>query len=398
MKFAMIAQAVTMILTFVSKPVIIHLAGIEAHSINSLFTQVISAISLAEMGVGSAIVYNLYKPLAEGDHKKVSELMNLFRTAYLAIGVATMVIGAALTPFLHFLIKGIDKYDFTYIRIAYLMFVFQSATSYLFSYKASLLEADQNAYLYTIVSTISRVIGTVVALVMLAITREYLVYLGVNIAQSIASNFYASRVADKTYPYLNKKDKLSREDRRSVFANIKNLFIMLFAGKVVDSTDNMLISALVNTIISGIYANYITVTAIFKQLSAKLMSATTASMANLFVTEDDEKKITNLNRMTFIFYVYASFASVGTYVCIQPFVKMWIGNLYLLEMSEIAMICILCFVSIVFEPLKNAMFLTGDFVVGRNISFISAMTNLIVSIVLGRKIGLLGIFSVQGLF
>ena len=383
MKFAMIAQAVTMILTFVSKPVIIHLVGIEAHSINSLFTQVISAISL--------IVYNLYKPLAEGDHKKVSELMNLFRTAYLAIGVATMVIGAALTPFLHFLIKGIDKYDFTYIRIAYLMFVFQSATSYLFSYKASLLEADQNAYLYTIVSTISRVIGTVVALVMLAITREYLVYLGVNIAQSIASNFYASRVADKTYPYLNKKDKLSREDRRSVFANIKNLFIMLFAGKVVDSTDNMLISALVNTIISGIYANYITVTAIFKQLSAKLMSATTASMANLFVTEDDEKKITNLNRMTFIFYVYASFASVGTYVCIQPFVKMWIGNLYLLEMSEIAMICILCFVSIVFEPLKNAMFLTGDFVVGRNISFISAMTNLIVSIVLGRQIGLLGI-------
>ena len=126
MKFAMIAQAVTMILTFVSKPVIIHLAGIEAHSINSLFTQVISAISLAEMGVGSAIVYNLYKPLAEGDHKKVSELMNLFRTAYLAIGVATMVIGAALTPFLHFLIKGIDKYDFTYIRIAYLMFVFQA--------------------------------------------------------------------------------------------------------------------------------------------------------------------------------------------------------------------------------------------------------------------------------
>ena len=87
MKFAMIAQAVTMILTFVSKPVIIHLVGIEAHSINSLFTQVISAISLAEMGVGSAIVYNLYKPLAEGDHKKVSELMNLFRTAYLAIGV-----------------------------------------------------------------------------------------------------------------------------------------------------------------------------------------------------------------------------------------------------------------------------------------------------------------------
>ena len=166
---------------------------------------------------------------------------------------------------------------------------------------------------------------------------------------------------------------------------------MLFAGKVVDSTDNMLISALVNTIIAGIYANYITVTGIFKQLSTRLMAASTASMANLFVTEDTEKKIRNLYRMTFIFYAYASFASVGTYVCIQPFVKMWIGNLYLLDMSEVRMICILCFVSIVFEPLKNAMFLTGNFAVGRNISFISAMTNLIVSIVLGRQIGLLGI-------
>ena len=391
MKFAMIAQLVTMILTFVSKPVIINLVGFDAHSINSLFTQVISAISLAEMGVGSAIVYNLYKPLAEGDHKKVSELMNLFRTAYWAIGAATMVIGLALTPWLQYLIKGIENYEFSYIRIAYLMFVFQSATSYLFSYKASLLQADQNAYLYTIVSTISRIIGTVIALIMLAITREYLVFLGVNIVQSIASNAYASRVVDKAYPYLNRKDKLSREDRKSVFANIKNLFIMLFAGKVVDSTDNLLISALVSTILTGVYANYITVTAVFKQLSDKLMAATSASMANLFVTEDTEKKITNLERMTFIFYVYASFASVGTYICVQPFVKMWIGNQYLLNMQQVAMICILCFVSIVFEPLKNAMFLTGDFIIGRNISFISAMTNLIVSIVLGRKIGLVGI-------
>ena len=146
--FAVASQVITVALSFITRTCLIYCLGIEAVSINGLFTEVITALSLAELGVGSAIVYNLYKPLAEGDHQKVSQLMNLFRKAYRIIALATLVIGISLTPWLQFFIRDLS-YDISYIRVIYLMFVFQSVVSYLFSYKLALLEADQNSYIVT---------------------------------------------------------------------------------------------------------------------------------------------------------------------------------------------------------------------------------------------------------
>ena len=174
-KFTLISQIVTIVVSFVTRTCLVRILGIEAVSLNGLFTQVISAISLAEMGVGTAIVYNLYKPLAEGDHEKISQLMNLFRTAYWIIAAATLVIGIILIPWLPYLITDISS-DISYIRIVYLMFIFQSAVSYLFSYKIALMSADQNGYIYTRISTIFKLAGTALILIVLVISREYLVF------------------------------------------------------------------------------------------------------------------------------------------------------------------------------------------------------------------------------
>ena len=390
-KFALIAQIVTIILSFVTRTCLVRILGIEAVSLNGLFTQVITAISLAEMGVGTAIVYNLYKPLAEGDHEKVSQLMNLFRTAYWIIAAATMIIGIILIPWLPYLITDLSL-DISYIRIVYLMFVFQSAASYLFSYRVALLNADQNGYIYTRIFTTFKLIGTVLILIALVISREYLVFLGANILLTIVTEVYASHVAQKKYPYIDKRAKLPKKERGQIFSNIRNLFIMQFAGRVVDSTDNILISSLISTILVGLYSNYMVVIGIFKQLSDRLMAAVAPSMGNLFVTDDTDNKERNLYRLTFIFYIFASIASVGTYSCIQPFVTLWLGKEYLMEMNVVFVLCFLYFVAIIYEPLKQAMFLTGYFAVGRNISFVSAMTNLIISVILGKQIGIIGIF------
>ena len=391
LKFALLAQIITIALSFVTRTCLVRILGIEAVALNGLFTQVITAISLAELGAGTAITYNLYKPLAEGDHEKVSQLMNLFRAAYWIIAAATLVIGIALIPWLPDLITDISS-DISYIRIVYLMFIFQSAVSYLFSYKIALMQADQNGYIYTRIYTIFKLVGTILVLIVLFISKEYLVFLGANILLSIVTNAYASTVAQKKYPYINKRAKLPKEEKRSIFSNIRNLFIMQFAGRVVDSTDNILISSLISTILVGLYSNYMVVIGVFKQLSDKLMTAAAASMGNLFVTDDTDSKEKNLYRLTFIFYIFASIACVGTYSCIQPFVELWLGHEYLLEMPVVFVLCLLYFVAIIFEPLKNAMFLTGYFAIGRNISFISAVTNLIVSVILGKQIGLIGIF------
>ena len=390
-KFAFLAQMVTIALSFVTRTCLVRILGIEAVSLNGLFTQVITAISLAEMGVGTAIVYNLYKPLAEEDHEKVSQLMNLFRTAYLFIGAATMIIGIILIPWLPRLITDIS-FDMSYIRIVYLMFIFQSAVSYLFSYKIALLNADQNGYIYTRIYTTFKLVGTVLILIILVISKTYLVFLGANILLTIVTDLYASNVAQKKYPYINRRAKLPKEERSQIFSNIRNLFIMQFAGRVVDSTDNILISSLISTILVGLYSNYMVVIGVFKVLSDKLMVAAAPSMGNLFVTDDTDSKERNLYRLTFIFYIFASIAAVGTYSCIQPFIILWLGKEYLMDISVVLVLCLLYFVAIIYEPLKNAMFLTGYFEIGRNISFVSAMTNLVVSVILGRQIGIIGIF------
>lgn len=390
-KFALLAQIVTIVLNFVTRTCLIRFLGIESVALNGLFTQVITAISLAEMGVGTAIVYNLYQPLAEEDHEKVSQLMNLFRTAYWIIAAATLIIGIALIPWLPRLITDIS-FDMSYIRIVYLMFIFQSAVSYLFSYKITLLNADQNGYIYTRIYTSFKLVGTVLILIILAISRNYLVFLGANILLTIVTDLYASHVVQKKYSYLDKKAKLPKNERSQIFSNIRNLFMQQFAGRVVDSTDNILISSLISTILVGLYSNYMVVIGVFKALCDRLMAAAAPSMGNLFVTDDTDGKERNLYRLTFIFYIFASVACVGTYSCIQSFVKLWLGEKYLLEMPVVLVLCLLYFVAIIFEPLKNAMYLTGYFDIGRNISFVSAMTNLIVSVILGRKIGLVGIF------
>ena len=391
LEFALLSHIVTIALSFLTRTCLVRFLGIEAVGLNGLFTQVIAAISLAEMGTGTAIVYNLYQPLAEGNHEKVSQLMNLFRTAYWIIAAATMVIGIILLPWLPYLITDISE-DISYIRIVYLMFVFQSAVSYLFSYKIALMQADQNGYIYTQIYTVFKLVGTVPVLIALVISKNYLVYLVMNILLSVVTNAYASSVAQKKYPYIDKRAKLPKEEKRLIFSNIRSLFIMQFAGRVVDSTDNILISSMISTILVGLYSNYMVVIGAFKQLSDKLMGAAAASMGNLFVTDDTDGKEKNLYRLSFIFYIFASIASVGIYSCIQPFVQLWLGGEYLLDLPVVFVLCFLNFVSIIYEPLKNAMFLTGYFAVGRNISFASAMTNLIVSVILGSQIGLIGIF------
>ena len=389
--FAVVSQAVTAALSFITRTCLIYCLGIEAVAINGLFTEVVTALSLAELGVGSAIVYNLYKPLSEGDHQKVSQLMNLFRKAYSIIALVTFVIGVGLTPWIRYFIRDLS-YDTCYIRVIYLMFVFQSVVSYLFSYKIALLEADQNAYIYTKIYTRFRIIGTVLILAILIATKRYIVFLGANILLVIATNAYASHVVNQKYSYLDKKERLPIEERAQIFSNVRNIFVKQFAGRVVDSTDNLLISTLVSTLLVGYYANYLVVIGVFKQLADKMMSAALASMGNLFVTERTESKVKILTRLTCVFYVFASIASVGVFACVQPFIKLWLGEEYLLDYAVVAVLCVLLVTQITCKPLSSAMHLSGFFDIGRNISFVSALVNLVVSIVLGKKIGMIGIF------
>ena len=390
--FAFLSQGVTVLLSFMLRTEMLRSLGILPASLNSLFSDVISTLSLAELGIGSAIVYNLYKPLAEGDEKKICQLMYLYKKAYMTIAAVTMAVGLALVPIIHLLIEKVDI-SLGYLRIVYVLFVFQNSVSYLFSYKISLVQADQKQYVYTNINMVCRTVGSIALIIIMRVTKSYLPYLIGNISLTIITNAIASRAVDKRYPYLKDDASLPAEEKKQIFTNVKNIFVKQIAGKVVNSTDNILISKLVGTLMVGYCGNYTMITNVFTTLADKVWDSTEASFGNLFVTADEEKKIQVLKRLTFIFFLFALLGGVGIFACIQSFIMIWLkSEMYLISEDMVFLYSLLLFTTITYRPLSSAMHMTGYFEIGRNISGVSAVVNLVVSIILGKIIGLPGIF------
>lgn len=388
--FGIGAQIFTTVLAFVSKTVMVKMLGLEIVSLNGLFHEIVAALSLAELGIGSAIVFNLYKPLAENDENKVCELMYFFKSAYRIIALILFGLGTIVCIFVPLMVHDIT-FDNRYIREIFMLFVINTSTSYLFSYKISLLNADQRRYVYSFYNTILQTVKVILLLLLLALTKNYILYLCLNIVLCVLSNYIISKKVDTLYPYL-KKAILPKEDRKRIFDNVKNIFIKELSGKITSSTDNMLISIMVSTIMVGKYSFYSTILALFKQLTEQVETGIKASMGNLFAKGTNEECERVLFRLTWGYCAFAVFCCVCLYSCCQSFISFWVGSEYLLGKTVLFILVINLFCYISSKPIYSAMHVSGFFVEGRNISIIGSVANLIVSIVIAYYAGIFGIF------
>lgn len=392
--FALCLQGVNGIANFVIRTIMVQRLGMQAVSLNGLFTEVLAALSMAELGVGTAIVYNLYKPLAENDHKKVCQLMGLFKKAYRIIAVVTFVIGVALCPWIHYLVKSIN-YSTNYIRVVYLLFVADLSMSYLFSYKVSLMNADQKSHIQSRISMAIKPVEVIIKLAALIISNNFVVYLAFSILVTFLGNVVRSYVVDKYYPWLgNNEDILPSEERKEVFSNIKNLFIKALSGKITNSTDNLLISLLVNTLQVGYYSNYSLPIGVFRQLANQIAyGGVSASLGNLLVTESKEKCTKVFFRLQYLFFVVGALSTVGVYCCITPFILIWLKSDEFLLAQDIVFVCCLnLFIEVINRPIWSIMEVSGLFKYDKYVSIAGSIVNLVVSIGLGIKLGMLGIF------
>lgn len=389
--FSLGAQLITTILSFALRTILIESVGIESVALKSLFHEIVSVLALSELGIGSAISYNMIKPLSDGNHVKVRQLMNFYKKAYRIIAFSLFSLGIVICVFVEYFIKGVE-FELWYLRLTFMLYVSQSAVSYLLSYKATLLHCDQKGYIATKITTIVKAVGTVAIIFVLWITKNFVAYILSEIVLTLSINIAVSVKVDKMYPYLKGSEKLPREEQRTVFNNVKNIFFKSMAGKIVGSTDNMLISTLVSTLVVGYYANYTTIIMVFQTLMDSIGSGIGASMGNLFVCANKEKCDQVLTRLTYAFFVCAAIFTVGIFNCIQPFICMWIGESFLLPKHTVFIICMVFLLYVMSKPISSAMHYSGMFDIGRNISIAAAVINLVVSIALGAVIGLNGIF------
>jgi len=284
------------------------------------------------------------------------------------------------------------SYTTGFIRVIYMLFVLQTAGSYLFSYKTALLHADQKNYIYSIIYISTRTVGAFLLVASLYLTGSLIVYLCINVTIILAINAIASMVVDRQYPYLNMKAVLPQEERKDVFDNVKNIFLKTVSGKITTSTDNILISTLVSTLQVGYYANYNIFFSLVFQLSIQFGGAITGSMGNYMATESKEKNADLLKRMTFLFYLISALGVLCLYGGITPFIKLWLGEEFLLEKLLVTILCYNSFLAFMRAPLWRIMNVSGLFKQDKNIAFIGTTANLIISITIGWFFGMIGIF------
>ena len=313
------------ILKFIGRSVFIYFLGKAYLGVNSLFTSIIGILSLSELGIGPAIVYSLYKPLAQDDHIKVKSLMVIYKKIYIIIGVIVTVLGVGLLPFIP---NIVGKTNIPNIIWIYLLFLCNSVVSYFFSYNRSLLSADQKNYLITINDFIFSTITQVLQMVILWKTKNFILYLLVAIFFSVLGNIYLKRRVDKEYSFLSgiSPQKLDNETKKELRQNTLGNLIGKIGIVVVMTTDNIYISLFSGVVNVGLYNNYMLAINAANSLISQINNSLTGSLGNLSVTENGNKSYQVFRKNHFINYFITSIFIISFVYLLNDFIYLWLGK------------------------------------------------------------------------
>lgn len=246
-------QFFTMLLSFISRMVFIRCLSAAYLGVNGLFTDVLSILNFAELGIGTAMVFSMYEPAARNDEQKLARLMNLYKWMYRAVAASVLLFGLVLLPFLPYLIK--DGEGIEHITLIYMMYVLSSACSYLLNYKSSIYQAYQKSYICTGWTLVCECIRTVVQIVALLLTGNFILYLAIQLVVQFIPNIIISHMADKEFPYLKECRELpEKEERNGILKNIGAMSMHKLATVIVRNTDSLLMSSFIGLATVGLYS------------------------------------------------------------------------------------------------------------------------------------------------
>ena len=380
------------ILGFICRMVFVRCLSADYLGISGLFTNILTMLSLAELGIGSAIVYALYKPLAENDERKIAALVDFYGKAYRAIGIIIGIIGLCLMPFLNVIIRDVPDIKES-IYLLYFIYLFNTASTYFFSYRSSLIIAAQQNYIVIGLNYIITILQSIVQMAYLLITKEYLGYLLIQTVGTLIYNILISYIAVRKFPYIKRKniEPLRENERKSLFKDIRDLTIYKMSGLLVNSTDNIITTFFNGLATTGMASNYTLFTTTLTSLLNQVFNGLTASIGNYTATESRERQYEMFNFLNMMNFWIFSWASIGIIYVSNDLVSLCFGGNYVLGI-EIPIILAINFYTV---GMQNAVWTfkqtLGLFKYGRFIQIFTAIINIIFSVLLGYKYGLAGI-------
>lgn len=329
-------QLLSIILNFAVRTVFIYTLGKEYLGLNGLFSSILTMLSLTELGFGTAISFKLYKPLANGDDKRVRVLMKFYKKAYRIVGVTIFIIGLCLIPMLPFIIKDYDSLALLGINatMIFMLHILRSVSSYLFfAYRSAVMRANQKKYILDMVGYVITLLTSITKILVLIIWKDFVLYTATVIVFNILQNLINAMIAKRYYPqfFMKEKDDISKEEVRDLLKDCGALFVYKVNGVVLKASGNAVISIFLGLVAVGMYSNYLLFYQTAKRLLNKIYSAVQASVGNLFATETVEKQYRFFQVMNFLTIVLFGTIGAGIAICADEIIKAWIGTEYVIE-------------------------------------------------------------------
>lgn len=382
---AITSQIVSILFLFIVQTVFIRTLGSEYLGANGLFTNLMSFLSFAELGIGSAMTYSLYKPLAEHNERQIAAIMQMFKKTYNIIGITILVVGIVLAYFVPSLVKTGESVP--NIQILFVLFLLSTVVSYFFSFMRSLIIANQDGYIDSLNQLIFSTVQAVAQIIILLVTHQYMLFLIIKIVMTLLANISISRLANKQFPFLKKysKERVPTNVIKYVRQNILGTISSKIGLIIVTGTDNLLISKFIGLGIVGVYSNYMLIINGLVSVANQLGNAVIASFGNLGATES------NHERQTTIFFRYMYIVAFSTfvlctvlYIVIQPFIILWIGHNFVFPKSTL----LLLIINLIFSQFRPTLPMIGAYGLFwgfRYKSLIEAFINFVISFILITK-------------
>lgn len=389
---AMTGRVLAILAGFITRVVFTHTLSQDYVGVNGLFSDILNVLALSELGAGTAITYALYRPIAEGDIEKQKSLMQMFRHFYRAVAAIVLCLGLLVIPFMDVLIR--NQPDIDHLYVIYLLYLLNSVLSYLMVYKRTLVDAHQLGYISVLYQTGSWLLQNILQVTVLLVSRSFILFVSMMIVCTVLNNLAISRKADQLYPYLKDRQvqRLPSAERREIFRNIRAMLMHKTGTVIVNNTDNLLLSSLVGIISNSMYSNYYLIIGSIRQVLNQMYQGITASVGNLGVEEDRDRVQGIFEAVFFGGQWMFGLAAVCSFQVIDPFVELCFGRAYVFPRTVTLVLCLNFYLTGMRQAALVFRDSLGVFWYDRYKSLAEAAVNLIVSILLGRRMGVTGIF------
>ena len=393
--FSVFSQALIILAGFFSQRVINLKLGAELVGLNGVISNVIAVFSVTELGMSTAIVFHLYRALAEGKEEKIAALMNLYRRVYEIVAGVITLLGLGFLPFLHNFLRE-NHFSLGYVRMIYALWLIKTVLGYLLSYKRSIVIADQREYVASLATLGISLFHYCSVIVIASLWGKFEWALVFSIGFEALVNLGLIAYVNARYPFLRRyrRHRLEPGVVQSVFLDVRNLFVTRIAQKLLGCTDNLILSSFISLGIVGLYSNYCLITQSLINVMQALSGALQPTVGNLLVEGDRERDRDLLHVFTFVFFFFTAIITCGVTGMASLFVgNLWLGESFRLSDATVYFMAINCMLYILTLPISAFVSVSGLFQYEKKVAMAAAVVNLALSLLLVRPLGLPGVLT-----